>query len=64
MSSTISIEQVADVMSLLYSAKDDNIEDVREELARIFHYDESIVYPLDEHLVCIAQAYHLATCSW
>lgn len=64
MASTITIEQVADVMSLLYSAKDDNIEDVREGLARIFHYDESIVYPLDEHLIAIAQAYHLATFGW
>lgn len=64
MASTITIEQVADVMSLLYSAKDDSLEDIRKQLARIFHYDESIINPLDEHLTDIAQAYHFATFGW
>lgn len=54
---TISIEQVADVMSLLYAAKDEPIEELKEQLASIFHNDTSIVIPLSEHLIAIAQAY-------
>lgn len=58
MEKTLTIGQVADIMSLVYAATYDDLDKIREQLRDILNNDEEVLNILYEHLVSIASAHH------
>ena len=58
MEKTLTVGQVGDIMSLLYGAQYDDLDEIRGQLRDILDNDEELINILDDHLVSIAEAHY------